>query len=571
MTVNRRRAGGVGAIFLALWLAGCQSAPGRWGPELDRRIDDTLQQARAAAAPRPAGPPPEVQEALLPPLEAALPGGRRAPVEERFDLVVSDAPVREVFVSLVEGTPYSLVIHPEVSGTVSLNLKGITLREALDTLRDVYGYEYRLEGSRILVLAPGLQTRVFRVNYLNLSRKGKSDTRVSSGELTRESPRRGAVATRSQGNRNIRPSTQVETESRADFWKELGQALVGLVGEEGGRKVVLNPQAGLVVVRALPRELRSVERFLGAAHERLGRQVLLEAKIVEVELKDGFQSGVNWSKIYEGKGGAGDQDITLGQIGGGSVFQGAGKSDIAGDTGDLNPNDPSLIQGTLTSAFGGVFTLALQSASFTGFLELLKTQGDVHVLSSPRVATVNNQKAVIKVGADQFFITGVTSATTTNLTSTAPTVELTPFFSGIALDVTPQIDGRRQLVLHVHPTVSEVTQRNQSFVVGSESFNLPLAVSSIQESDSIVRAHSGQIIVIGGLMKEAVTDDHASVPVLGEVPLLGNLFKHRRVSRIKKELVILLKPTVIETGDQWAAVLEASEGRLQDQRRGWLR
>lgn len=559
-------------MFLTLVLAACQSNPGRWGKAVDDRIGETLAKARERSAPvaQPAVPPPAVRDALLPPLEATLPGAGAAG-EERFDLVVNDAPVRDVYVSLVEGTPYSLVIHPEVSGTVSLSLKGVTVREALDTLRDVYGYEYRLAGRRILVLAPGLQTRVFRVNYLNLARKGKSDTRVSSGELSRSESQPSNTGSAAAGERSIRPSTQVETESRADFWRELDQALKGLVGDAEGRRVVINPQAGLVVVRALPRELRSVERFLGAAHESLGRQVILEAKIVEVELKDGFQSGVNWSKVYEGQGGAQDQDITVGQIGGGSVFRGEGKSDIAGETGDLNPNDPNLIAGTVTSAFGGVFTLALQSASFTGFLELLKTQGDVHVLSSPRVATVNNQKAVIKVGADQFFITGVTSATSTDLTSTAPTVELTPFFSGIALDVTPQIDGKKRLVLHVHPTVSEVTQRNQNFVVGNESFNLPLAVSSIQEADSIVRAASGQIIVIGGLMKEAVTDDHAAVPVLGDVPLLGNLFKHRRVTRIKKELVILLKPTVVETGEQWAALLEESEQRVRGYRRGWLR
>jgi MSHA biogenesis protein MshL len=218
------------------------------------------------------------------------------------------------------------------------------------------------------------------------------------------------------------------------------------------------------------------------------------------------------------------------------------------------------------SAFGGIFSMAVKAPDFAAFLELLQTQGTVHVLSSPRVSTVNNQKAVIKVGGDEFFVTGITNSSTVIGASTtqAPTVELTPFFSGIALDVTPQIDADTHVTLHIHPTVSDVSQKEKNFVVSGENFSLPLAFSTIQESDNVVRANTGQIIVIGGLMKEASTADSASIPLLGDVPVLGNLFKHQRLTRIKKELVILLKPTVMDDGNSWAEAILPAQKRALD-------
>jgi MSHA biogenesis protein MshL len=148
---------------------------------------------------------------------------------------------------------------------------------------------------------------------------------------------------------------------------------------------------------------------------------------------------------------------------------------------------------------------------------------------------------------------------------------LASFFSGIALDVTPQIDEENNILLHIHPAVSNVTQQDKSFAglgTGGIPLTLPLALSAIQESDNMVRAQSGQIIVIGGLMKEGSTDENASVPILGDIPILGNLFKHKKVTRIKKELVILLKPTVINTGQDWGDVTRESQDRIKKIRIG---
>ena len=503
----------------------------------------------------------------MPPLEITLPEGRTAPVEPRFDISVANAPARQVFLGLVEGTPYQIVLHPDVGGSVSLNLKDITVPEAMNALREVYGYEYRREGNRFFVLGREMQTRIFHVNYLNLVRRGKSDTRVQSGEIgsrTSGGGSSGGAGTNSSGLTSI----QVETQSQTDFWKDMGDTLRAIVGTGGDRRVVVNAQAGIVVVRAMPDELRVVENYLGATHANVNRQVVLEAKILEVELNDGFQAGINWAGL-SGKS-------TVGQVGGGTVFGGSGLSESAGNIGDLNPNTtlapfpPSAtapISGTIGSAFGGIFSIAYKGSDFTAFIELLKSQGEVQVLSSPRVSTINNQKAIIKIGGDEFFVTGVTGGTTTTVGITSPTVELTSFFSGIVLDVTPQIDEHNNIVLHIHPSVSTITQRDKTFNVSGQNFSLPLAVSTIQESDNVVRAQSSQIIVIGGLMKEASNDQNVSVPLLGDIPIVGNLFKHRKITRVKRELVILLKPTIVDSS-QWGGEIKDVQDRMKKIRIG---
>jgi MSHA biogenesis protein MshL len=540
-------------VLTAMLLAGCTSNPYRWDHNTAKKIESEVAQAGKQSS----AVPPEVSQALLPPIQIQMPEGGMAPLEARFDLSLSNAPARNVFMGLVEGTPYSMVVHPDVSGSMSLHLKGITVPEAMDAIRRVYGYDYKREGNRFYILGRGMQTRFFPVNYLNMNRKGKSDIRVTSGELT-QTTSSGSGSTGSSGSSQTStrsPSIQVETDSQADYWKEIKEAITTIIGTSGGRQVVVNPQSGLVIVRAMPDELRVVEDYLGASSTTANRQVVLEAKILNVKLSDSFQAGINWSALQGSS--------VIGQVGGGTIFNGSWVSEIAGNTGNLAGVLPS---GTNTSAFGGVFTVATAATDFSAFVEMLKTQGDVHVLSSPRVSTVNNQKAVIKVGGDEFFITGITS-TESSVSGGQPTteVELTPFFSGIALDVTPQIDKDGNIILHIHPAVSEVGQRNKTFKVNDKTSDLPLAVSTIQESDNVVRAQSGQFIVIGGLMKEGTTDDNAGIPLLGDIPIIGNLFKHKRVTRIKNELVILLKPTIVDIGDTqtWGNLIQESEARMK--------
>ncbi|HEY9380987.1 MAG TPA: hypothetical protein VIQ01_07045 [Burkholderiales bacterium] len=203
---------------------------------------------------------------------------------------------------------------------------------------------------------------------------------------------------------------------------------------------------------------------------------------------------------------------------------------------------------------GSIFGLAFQTNSFAALLNFLEGQGSVQVLSSPRIATLNNQKAVLKVGTDEFFITNVqsgtsnVSGTTTGGTNTFPTLTLQPFFSGVALDITPQIDDASNVILHVHPSVSNVVQDNRQINLGAlfgGDISLPLARSTVSETDSIVKVTDGNIVAIGGLMKVDISDSRSGLPGAQDVPVVGNLFGSRDRLAVKKELVILIKPTII--------------------------
>jgi MSHA biogenesis protein MshL len=291
--------------------------------------------------------------------------------------------------------------------------------------------------------------------------------------------------------------------------------------------------------------------------------VVLEAKIIEVTLSDGFQAGVNWAAVQQQTDG---DVITGGNLSGGGQLGSTPPlaPPLAGQPLPVAPGNP--ITGFGSETLGAAFALALDIGDFNAFVELLETQGDTRVLSSPRVATLNNQKAVIKAGTDEFFVTEVRSNTVTGTASTTSRdVTLTPFFSGIALDVTPQIDADGVVTLHVHPTVSEVRDDVKQLEFGAnETETFPLALSSVREADSIVRARSGQIVVIGGLMQESNRDERFGVPLLSRLPLIGFLFRQTKTSSRKSELVILLKPVVVESDEQWAEEVRRRELRIED-------
>jgi MSHA biogenesis protein MshL len=202
---------------------------------------------------------------------------------------------------------------------------------------------------------------------------------------------------------------------------------------------------------------------------------------------------------------------------------------------------------TSLSSFGGLFTLGLNYRKLATFVELLSAQGNVQVLSSPRITTSNNQKALIKVGNDSYYITGFTPSTTTTntggTTTNQPSVSLSPLFAGISLDVTPQI-GDDEITLHIHPTISNITTSPTS--IPGTTPQVPLAVNSIRESDSIVRAKNGQLIIIGGLMQDKTAEIVTGVPILKDLPIVGNIFRHSRQQAAKSELVILLRPIILD-------------------------
>ena len=525
-----------------------------------KAINQTLEEpASTAIKAEIPPPPPEVRSALIPAETMLAPAPQQN--EARFDIAASQVAARDFFMSLVEGSPYNMVVHPEVSGEITVDLKNTTIEEVLQVIHNVYGYPYIKTGNTYQVMPAGLQARTFQVNYLNLVRKGVSQTRVSSGQVTQsDSSSDNGVNNNNNDNNNSRSTSgsQIDTESTADFWTELRVAIQNLVGTEAGRKVVVQPQASVVAVVAMPDELRMVEEYLKTIQSNLQRQVVIEAKVIEVSLSDGFQSGINWSALAKTSSG---KSALFGQSGGGSVFN-TGVSESAGNSGNLTPGS-ALPNGLDSLAFGGIFSLALNFNDFQGFVEMLQSQGDVQVLSSPRISTINNQKAVIKVGSDEYFVTDISSDTNTGTTTTSSNdITLTPFFSGIALDVTPQIDSHGKITLHIHPTVSEVVDQNKQINAFGVNQTIPVAFSTIRESDSVVCAESGQLVVIGGLMKENTDKKQSGVPVLSDIPGLGGLFRHTKSVSRKSELVILLRPQVIVSPADWQRSLDASRQKI---------
>jgi len=556
-------------LLIVMAMLGCQERSQVRQQEISREIETAFKQKQVDMAP----PPPAVVQSLLPPVKIDLPQKRRPP-EPRFDISVTSVPAREFFMGLVAGTPQNMVVHPSVTGDISLTLKNVTISQVMETIREVYGYEYQLTAMGYQVLPKQLRTKIYQIDYLNLRRVGVSHTWISSGQLTQQSGGSSSDSSSSSGQSSSgsssnsgQVSSSVQTTTSSDFWEELGGSLEAIISKSEGGSVVLNQLSGLAIVQAFPEEQRSVEAFLKTMHLNLNRQVVLEAKIIEVTLDDGFQSGINWAALSEKR-------ALVGQTGGGTLIDNEVSS--LSSYSDVNyPGDP---RGALLSlpvaGFGGSFLAAVTLNNFAAFLELLETQGSVQVLSSPRVSTLNNQKAVIKVGSDEYYVTEVKASTTTSAgaSTTTPEIILTPFFSGIALDVTPHVDLKNNVTLHVHPSVSDVNDQVKVIKVFGEDQSLPLALSSVRESDNLVRAKSGQIIAIGGLMENYVKTDNAGTPGLKDLPGIGGAFHHDKTAARKTELVILLRPIVIDSDeDRKKRLLDSATrvNRMQDEIGSW--
>jgi MSHA biogenesis protein MshL len=578
-------------LALAAGLSACQPLHVPSGV-VQRDIEGEI--SRAAKGPvRPAAPE-AVSQALLPPLTIEMPGSAK-PLEPRFDLAVNAAPANQVFMALVSGTRYSMLVHSDIKEPISISLKDVTLSEALEAIREVYGYEYKIQGSRIYIEPVTMQTRIFQVNYLAGRRAGRADVRVSSGSIQQSAPAPGSPAAPAPGSTpasttpggagtsQSSESSRVTTSSENDFWTDMVTAIRTIIGTEGGRNAVVNSNSGVIMVRAMPKELRAVERYLNAMSLVVERQVMLEAKIIEVTLSDQLSTGINWAAFTSGPnrrlaGGVASPGTTLRTDG--SLFNPNVSIDPTAPTvlspdplGPLPPlagSSGAVGRRLATAALapGTIFGLAFQTGSFAALLNFLESQGTVHVLSSPRIATLNNQKAVIKVGTDEFFVTNVTTTTTAagNTTTVSPTITTQAFFSGIALDVMPQISENDQITLHIHPSVSVVTDKTKIVNLGTlGTFTLPLASSNINESDTIVRVQNGTIAAIGGLMRQQQSDTRSGLPG-ATGPVTGTLFGARDRQLTKSELVILLKVTIIRGDAAWQQEAQELNERMLNMR-----
>ena len=409
--------------------------------------------------------PDEVTKALLDHNTIKTVSGKKA--TERFDVSVRAVSAKDFFLGLVNGTGVNVVVHPDVTGTISLDLKDVTIADVLRVTRDIYGYEYKQDRGIYTIYANALRTQVFHINYLDVQRVGVSDTAVLTGRAQSSGQNSGSGGGNSGGSsgssgdtanllgmlesaeknksfggggggggggQGITPGSRVQTLNHTDFWSSLHSTVTSIIGGEStSRSVTISPQAGMIVVKALPSELSAVREFLERSELSVKRQVILEAKILEVRLSEGFEAGINWGAI--------SGQLTHAQnISDGFTLNTDGSTALVNEYRPLTYNNPyydkdGILQNLATAgreAIGGTFASLLRVQDITKVLSLLETQGSVQVLSSPRVSTVNNQKAVIRVGSDEYFVTGISNNTTSNATSVSstPNIELSPFLVG---------------------------------------------------------------------------------------------------------------------------------------------
>ena len=543
--------------FIAISMAGCQTTGNSHVEKsLAAELDAQLQVPEKKVEP-------ELEAAVSDFLLAGDAPSKQSDmfIAEKYDINARQIDAVSFFSGLVKDTPFSVAIHPEVTGLISLDLKQVELDTIFELVSDLYGFHIDRTGNVYKVFPAGMRTETFSVNYLLMQRDGNTQTSIISGGVAQAGNNQNGNNNNQNGgfnnfsgnsqvgnnlggnsfgnNGNGSNGTSITTRTETNFWENLETSLKDMLGNEKGRSVMVSPQAGLVTVRALPDEIKTIRNFLNISEESLQRQVIIEARILEVVLNDEYQQGINWNQ----------------------VLAHAGSTDLGFSTSVAN------LGNEITASLGGITSLSFLNKDFSGVVNLLDTQGNVQVLSSPRVTAINNQKAVIKVGDDEYFVTDVSSQSTisNSSTSVSPDIGLTPFFSGIALDVTPQIDENGSILLHIHPSVIETEEQEKVITLNEEQYILPLAQSTIRESDTIIRASSGEIVVIGGLMQSVVTNEESKIPLLGDIPFMGNLFKNKREKETKKELIILLKPTVVGE-NTWRTQIEASRSQMAD----WL-
>ncbi|MBI4765835.1 MAG: secretin N-terminal domain-containing protein [Deltaproteobacteria bacterium] len=443
-------------------------------------------------------------------------------------------------------------------GTVTVDLKNVTMAAALEALLKPVDLEYKQEGNIIKVFRPKMETRTFSLNYLTTIRRGSGSVKGIGGSS-------GSTGGTPGGSSGGNIASQVITEDFADLWKEIEEGIKNILTKKSGKRILsrdqvvartqldesvkdpkgglkaalgpdvamagsgpsgaakgetklteeyeteydgkflINRMAGLVIVTDYPSRLTEVEKFLARVEETVQRQVFIEAKIIEVALNDNFQLGVDWrllpTVMNMGVGGFIRQSLTT--------------------VGDF-PATNAIQVGVATN-------------NFNVLVDALSTQGKVEVLSSPRVSTLNNQKAIIKAAIEDVYFDVTIAAGTPPITTATPKY----ITIGVILDVTPQIDADGTIIMDIHPSVTERIRTASFQDTGQQA-----PVISVRETQTIVRVREGQTILIAGLMQSKETEQLSGLPCLMNLPVVGQAFRQTRRDKTKSEIVILITPTL---------------------------
>jgi general secretion pathway protein D len=478
---------------------------------------------------------------VLPPPQPALP-------VETFTVVASDVPIKELLFELVRDNRLNVDIHPDIKGTVTINAVDQTLPQIMGRIARQVDLRYQLDGQSLMISPDIPYWRTYTVDYVNMARDSVSKVSVA----TKISTAGGTVKGSGSGSNDFGniSTTTVKSNSSNHFWKNIKnnlQQILGLAaaadesgtggtGTEGMSSgggsesdesdellpvVITNPASGVVTVRASHNDHKQVQYFLDQVVTSALRQVLIEMTIVEVELGDHYQAGIDWQSLANGDGFSWISSLTGTNLSSQPFFS-LGYSDIS------------------------------SSRTVSTTLRMLESFGDVKVISSPKIMALNNQTALLKVVDEKVYFTvdvEIQDATTTTAERRTYTSSIHTVPVGMMMNVTPQITQGGNVMLNIRPTISRIT----GYVVDPAAALANLGVDNlipeiqIRELESLLQVSDGQMVVMGGLMQNKVNKNSAGVPVLSSLPLIGNLFSYRDDEFTKTELVIFLRPTVIKS------------------------
>ncbi len=532
-------------LFVLLLILGCASPPKKERARLPLQPMET-------AKPQ---PPPEekLKELVVPQMEEA----KKVP-DKLFSIYARDSNVQDVLLAFSKESELNIVLDPELAGKVTIDLKRVTLKEALDAILSPMGWTYSIDARFVKISRPRMETRLFTLNYLATRRTGKREVyaSTSTGGGLQSSPLPGQQTALSLGGTRT-GYTDLVSVDEVDLWREIHRGLEGLIfgtveekevppekekptwtrTDEKGKKLIINKTTGTIMVTDHPLNLNKVASYLETVEGSSQRQVTIQAKIMEVILSDGHKEGINW-KVIEGlprsvnlAWGLTDKAKTTGFPGTASGFlTGTGTGSTTSTI-----NTPGIFK---IAPYGGIFSLgaAGSEVALSDIMQAIQEQGDVKILSNPTISTLNNQKAIIRVGnQDVFFVTGAVATQTTVTQFVQPmTIDI-----GIILDVTPQIAEDGTIIMNIHPSITDKTGEKTT-PDGKSTFPL----LSVRETDTTVRVRDGQTIVIAGLIQERTDENFTGVPVLQSIPLMGGLFRYKNGTKTRSELVIMITPTL---------------------------
>jgi MSHA biogenesis protein MshL len=481
----------------------------------------------------------------------------------RFALNVKDVNLRDLLALLMKNSDYSLIMDPGIDAVIPvLDLKSVTFEEALKSVLPGLGLEYKFDGNLLRIRKPAMQTRLFYLNYIAASRSGKRDMRMSSrsqsggssggasGSGSSASGGSSGGSGGSGGGSSSENESTIITANSSEVWEDLRLGLESILfsGEapepgvrqesgpvttaskdSAGRRLLINPQAGLIMVHGEAEKLDEAANYIEAVEGSVQRQVLIEAKVVEVSLSKDHQMGINWTAVLN------PTSAFTGQITGNAI--GVTNPSIGFNSGTVSNQN--------VSSSAGRFLYSISNGKVGMAIEALERQGQVRVLSSPHISAMNNQKAIIRVVREEVFFAQKAIVTqNTGSTVVVEDIENQVVPIGVVLDIIPQIAANGEITLSINPSISELVEsRTFSTPEGKAVSTQP--VIDRRDLDTVAKVHSGETVLIAGIMRERKWEDLRGLPWLMNLPFVGNAFRRTEQSSSRTELVIFITPTLI--------------------------